>query len=100
MQPFVRYHGHKLQTLFQKGQYFAATYQQQVCRLPVTVSTLNCYITFTLLPWQGDSGGPAFCGNTIVGITSWGDYNCDGFHPTVYTRVSSYIDWIKEKARL
>ena len=28
MQPYVRDHGHKLQPLFQKGQYFADTYQQ------------------------------------------------------------------------
>ena len=41
MQPFVRYHGHKVQTLFQKGQYFVATYQQQLSRLPTTVSSLK-----------------------------------------------------------
>ena len=41
MHSFVRYYGHKLQTLFQKRKYFAATYQQQLCRLPTTVSTLN-----------------------------------------------------------
>ena len=41
LQLFDRYHGYKLLTLFQKGQYFAATYQQQLSRLPTTVSTLK-----------------------------------------------------------
>ena len=41
MEVIVRYHGHMLQTLFQKGQDFEATYQQQLCPLPSTVSTLN-----------------------------------------------------------
>ena len=41
MQAFVRYHGRKLQTFFQKGQYFVATYQQQLTPLPTTVSTLK-----------------------------------------------------------
>ena len=41
MQPLVGDHGHKLQTLFQKEQYFVATYQQQIGRLPSTVSALN-----------------------------------------------------------
>ena len=39
--PFCQYHGHKSQTLFQRGQYFVATNQQQLNRLPTTVSTLN-----------------------------------------------------------
>ena len=33
MQPFVRYHGHKSQTVFQKDNYFVAKYQQQLSRL-------------------------------------------------------------------
>ena len=45
MQPFVRYHGHKLHSLFQMGQHFAATYQQQLCRLSNTVFTLKHFLT-------------------------------------------------------
>ena len=50
MQPFVRYHGHKLQPLFQKGQYCVATYRQQLSPLPTTVSTQYRVLTSWLLP--------------------------------------------------
>ena len=54
---------------------------------------------------QGDSGGPLFVeadgGDVLVGVVSWG-YGCaliDSISqqpfPGVYTRVSSYIDWIE-----
>lgn len=46
---------------------------------------------------QGDSGGPVMCGdnlNLLTGITSYG-IGCGDHHPGVYTRVSSYLDWIK-----
>ena len=47
-------------------------------------------------PCTGDYGSPLFDTNnsTLVGMWSWGN-GCavDGF-PSVYTRVSSYIDWI------
>ena len=46
---------------------------------------------------QGDSGGPMSAkingANYLIGITSWGVNCADGF-PGVYTRVSSYFDWI------
>lgn len=46
---------------------------------------------------QGDSGGPMSSkingANYLIGITSWGVNCADGF-PGVYTRVSSYFDWI------
>ena len=41
MQPFLRYHEYKLQTLFQNEQYFVATYQEQLSPLP-TVVFLSC----------------------------------------------------------
>lgn len=59
---------------------------------------------------KGDSGGPLYISkfapdtNKIVpidykylyGIVSIGPSNC-GTHPTIYTRVESFIPWIKEK---
>ncbi|BFY99704.1 hypothetical protein BsWGS_02744 [Bradybaena similaris] len=46
---------------------------------------------------MGDSGGPMMCGSNfqyLAGITSWGVSNCSGNYPSVYTRVSEYLDWI------
>ena len=47
---------------------------------------------------KGDSGGPMMCGcehNVQAGITSFGDPDCSGRRPAVYTRVSEYRDWIQ-----
>jgi secreted trypsin-like serine protease len=49
---------------------------------------------------MGDSGGPMMCGanrELLAGITSWGVSNCSGNYPSVYTRVSEYLDWIASK---
>lgn len=54
---------------------------------------------------QGDSGGPVqislenhTCVSHIIGVTSFGSPVCGGENaPAVYTRVSSYIDWIGSK---
>jgi len=47
---------------------------------------------------MGDSGGPMICGNNLLaGITSWGVSNCSGNYPSVYTRVSEYVDWINSR---
>ena len=56
---------------------------------------------YTLLPLQGDSGGPFMCQlpgqNTwkLFGITSWGNQCGAVGSPGVYTRVISYLDWIQ-----
>ncbi|CAO2641537.1 Complement factor D [Lemmus lemmus] len=45
---------------------------------------------------QGDSGGPLVCGNTVEGIVAWGSRVCGNRKkPGVFTRVSTYIDWIE-----
>lgn len=51
-----------------------------------------------LIKFQGDSGGPLQIAyekglNLIIGITSYG-FSCATKHPTVYTRVAAYTDWI------
>ncbi|XP_067270920.1 granzyme B(G,H)-like [Pseudorasbora parva] len=44
---------------------------------------------------RGDSGGPLVCGNTAVGITSFGSKQCNSpEHPNVYTKISPYRRWI------
>jgi secreted trypsin-like serine protease len=50
---------------------------------------------------QGDSGGPLVyqdgTNTTLVGIVAWGTGCARPNKPGVYTRVSRYIEWIKEK---
>ena len=58
---------------------------------------------------QGDSGSSLNCpdgngGYYLAGVTSWGILNnisgiivCDVTEPSVYTRTSSYLEWIEEK---
>jgi secreted trypsin-like serine protease len=47
----------------------------------------------------GDSGGPLMLADVQVqvGIVSFGQPDCKPGAPSVYTRVSNYVDWIKEK---
>ena len=45
---------------------------------------------------SGDSGGPLMEGDTLVGITSWGE-KCGGGSPGVYSRVSYNYQWIREQ---
>ncbi|XP_059565324.1 granzyme B(G,H)-like isoform X2 [Myotis daubentonii] len=44
--------------------------------------------------FKGDSGGPLLCENKIQGIVSYGPK--DGTPPGVYTKVASFLPWIKE----
>uniref|UniRef100_A0A8C1JJP0 trypsin n=1 Tax=Cyprinus carpio TaxID=7962 RepID=A0A8C1JJP0_CYPCA len=46
---------------------------------------------------DGDSGGPLVCGDTAVGVTSFGDPDlCNSLKlPEVYTKISAYILWMK-----
>ncbi|EDW84349.1 uncharacterized protein Dwil_GK14090 [Drosophila willistoni] len=49
---------------------------------------------------HGDSGGPLVTndGNLLIGITSFGsDYGCQTGAPAGFTRVTSYLEWIKDE---
>ncbi|XP_048835204.1 granzyme B-like [Brienomyrus brachyistius] len=45
---------------------------------------------------QGDSGGPLVCKDKAYGIAALTDPNCSLSYPDIYTKVSSFITWIKE----
>ncbi|CAK9825264.1 TRYP7 [Anthophora retusa] len=47
---------------------------------------------------QGDSGGPLTVNGKIVGIVSWSKGCGLPNYPTVYTRVPSYVSWIRQRA--
>lgn len=69
----------------------------------VSGATINtghiCFYTGSgISACNGDSGGPARCGNTIVGVTSWGISTCSGTYPSVYTRVSTFASWLQSQA--
>lgn len=46
---------------------------------------------------QGDSGGPLVANGYLIGIVSWGEGCANTLYPGVYTRVSEYDDWIRDK---
>ncbi|XP_065270385.1 granzyme H-like [Emys orbicularis] len=48
--------------------------------------------------FKGDSGGPLVCQQTAQGIVSWGSKV--GTPPAVYTRVSTFIPWIRKTMRM
>uniref|UniRef100_A0AAJ7T1S9 Chymotrypsin B-like n=1 Tax=Petromyzon marinus TaxID=7757 RepID=A0AAJ7T1S9_PETMA len=49
---------------------------------------------------MGDSGGPLTVQKdgmwVLAGLTSWGNSRCDTSVPVVYTRVTTFVDWIAE----
>ncbi|XP_019882307.1 mite allergen Der p 3-like [Camponotus floridanus] len=45
---------------------------------------------------KSDSGGPLIVNGKLVGIVSWAKGCALTEYPTVYTRVSLYIDWIEK----
>ncbi|XP_017101525.2 serine protease 1-like [Drosophila bipectinata] len=48
---------------------------------------------------QGDSGGPLALDSTLIGITSFGSADgCESGAPAAFTRVTYYLDWIKENS--
>lgn len=78
-----------------------------------TINNLQCYQSFGFLvarasvicavgqerqsACNGDSGGPLITENGIlIGLTSFGSgQGCHHGYPTVFTRVSYYLDWIR-----
>ncbi|XP_061015632.1 cathepsin G-like [Dama dama] len=50
-----------------------------------------------ILLLQGDVGGPGVCNNVAQGIVSYGDRM--GTPPAVFTRISSFLPWIRRTMR-
>ena len=52
---------------------------------------------------NGDSGGPLACkvngAFKLVGVASWGINDCDPAFASIYTKVTSYLDWIKSTTK-
>lgn len=47
---------------------------------------------------NGDSGGPMIVGNKQVGIVSYGSRGCPAGAPSVYVRVTKFLDWIQSNS--
>ncbi|XP_026462411.1 chymotrypsin-1-like [Ctenocephalides felis] len=69
-----------------KNAIYKKTFESQICA-QAKKGTGSC---------KGDSGGPLVRGNnTLVGLVSWGMQPCgSGYFPDVYTRITSFLDWI------
>ncbi|XP_073531346.1 serine protease 56 [Phyllobates terribilis] len=84
---------------------------QELCRSSLgkdmLTSTMFCagYLTGGIDSCQGDSGGPLTCQDPsskqymVYGITSWGDGCGERGKPGVYTRVTAFIDWIRNQMK-
>ncbi|XP_060654562.1 brachyurin-like [Drosophila nasuta] len=72
-----------------KPWFFGAVYETNIC-IKTTGGTSVC---------NGDSGGPLVSAETgeLIGATSFGSpLGCEVGWPGVFTRVTSYLDWIEE----
>ena len=64
-------------------------YDSHVCAYDPSVAKGSC---------NGDSGGPLTVNGVLTGLVSWAMGCARTDYPTVYTRVSAHIDWIKSHA--
>ncbi|KAK0181221.1 hypothetical protein PV327_003523 [Microctonus hyperodae] len=62
-------------------------HSSHICAIAHTTETGSCH---------GDSGGPLTVDGKLVGLVSWGVECGSTKYPTVYTRVSEYLNWIDE----
>ncbi|XP_017761679.1 PREDICTED: chymotrypsin-2-like isoform X1 [Eufriesea mexicana] len=66
-------------------------YDSQICAYDPSTQKGSCH---------GDSGGPLTVNEKIVGLVSWSTGCALINYPTVFTRVTSYLDWICKKAKM
>lgn len=48
---------------------------------------------------HGDAGGPLVHGNALIGLISWNPQVVGSEKPEGFTRISNYIDWIKQNMK-
>ncbi|XP_055989828.1 granzyme H-like isoform X2 [Sorex fumeus] len=88
--------------------YNAKTFSNDIMLLKLKHNAkMNKYVKLLKLPGskqaqsflnpQGDSGGPLVCKDVAQGIVHYGKN--DGSSPRVYTRISSFMPWIKNTLR-
>ncbi|XP_072747507.1 chymotrypsin-2-like [Anoplolepis gracilipes] len=64
-------------------------FNTHICANEPTVERGSC---------KGDSGGPLTVDGKLIGLVSWSHHCSDMVFPSVYTRVPSYVNWIREYA--
>ncbi|XP_023311931.1 brachyurin-like isoform X2 [Anoplophora glabripennis] len=57
-----------------------------------------CQLTGAKSACHGDAGAPLTLDDVQIGLVVLTPYNCFRGHPVLYTRVATYIDWIKENS--
>ncbi|MFF9425593.1 S1 family peptidase [Streptomyces sp. NPDC014746] len=67
------------------------------CGLDANPLVHVCTFDGTTSTCQGDSGGPLVQNGRLIGITSTGGPTCEPKYASIYTNVSYYRAWIKEK---
>ncbi|KAJ3617354.1 hypothetical protein MTP99_007084 [Tenebrio molitor] len=77
-----------IDALLEPGEENPLSAESNVCTGPLSGGTGAC---------SGDSGGPLAQDDTVIGIVSWGFTPCGSEGaPSVYTKVSNFIDFINE----
>jgi prostatin (serine protease 8) len=77
-----------IDALLEPGEENPLSEESNVCTGPLSGGTGAC---------SGDSGGPLAQDDTVIGIVSWGFTPCGSEGaPSVYTKVSNFIDFINE----
>ncbi|KAG7197994.1 hypothetical protein KM043_016219 [Ampulex compressa] len=79
------YIAHQEYCKYMYKQMYYNVYDSQVCAFDPTVQKGSCH---------GDSGGPLTVQGTLIGLVSWARGCALTDYPTVYTRVSSHLEWI------
>ncbi|CAF1482710.1 unnamed protein product, partial [Didymodactylos carnosus] len=83
----------RLRVISDCSMYFAYTHQEQICTMP------NSFSVNDHGSCQGDSGGGLFYNKNnqwyVAGVASYANGCGQYSFPTVFTKTSAYINWIR-----